>query len=180
MGWTYTNKGTKTAKQFMDAEFTSDKVRVLDSAVVGRTEYYAAVEVITNGKPEVVAVCAKLEYRPKDYYSFGYKDMDENMGPYMYQCPARILDRLSPTTNEYALKWRAANRQAVAQRASVPKVQDGTIVKFNTPIRFTTGETLDTFKVFKNGAKVRFGYVGSTFPAFRITRWQDRPFTVVG
>lgn len=42
----------------------------------------------------------------KDYYNFSYKDMDETVGPCYYDCPKSILDILSPTDSEYAIKWR--------------------------------------------------------------------------
>ena len=47
-----------------------------------------------------------LDYRPNEYYNIGYKDMEESEGPYYYNCPERILKLLTPTSNEYALRWR--------------------------------------------------------------------------
>lgn len=37
---------------------------------------------------------------------WGYKDMDEDMGPYESKAPRSLIKRLSPTTNEQALAWR--------------------------------------------------------------------------
>lgn len=37
---------------------------------------------------------------------FGYKDIDETMGPFYYDCPNVILKLLSSTDNEYAKTWR--------------------------------------------------------------------------
>lgn len=42
---------------------------------------------------------------------WGYKDMDETMGPNQSNCPKGILDLLSPTTSQYALEWRERCRR---------------------------------------------------------------------
>lgn len=49
---------------------------------------------------------------------WGYKDMDETMGPVPSEAPAMILDLLSPTTHPYALAWRARCRDHAVRRAS--------------------------------------------------------------
>lgn len=42
---------------------------------------------------------------------FAYKAMDESCGPYYYNCPKRILNKLSKTDNKYAQKWRQKSYQ---------------------------------------------------------------------
>lgn len=39
------------------------------------------------------------------------KTIPETYHPYYYKCPKKILNLLTPTTNEDALKWRAQCRQ---------------------------------------------------------------------
>lgn len=51
---------------------------------------------------------------------WGYKDMDETMGPHESEAPAQILDALSPTTSEYALAWRARCRDHAARPRRSP------------------------------------------------------------
>lgn len=45
---------------------------------------------------------------------WGYKDMDETMGPNEAQAPAKLLDLLSPTASEWAQKWRQRCRDNAA------------------------------------------------------------------
>lgn len=46
-----------------------------------------------------------------DPCNWGYKDVDETMGPYQTDFPVSWLSLLSPTDSEYALKWREAVRE---------------------------------------------------------------------
>jgi hypothetical protein len=68
---------------------------------------------------------------------FYYKDMSETMGPCYYDCPKSILKKLSPTTNQYALEWRAkclerAENLARANKmkTSLPALPVGSVIKF--------------------------------------------------
>lgn len=45
-----------------------------------------------------------------DPCNWGYKDVDETMGPYQTDFPVSWLDLLSPTESKYAVEWRAAVR----------------------------------------------------------------------
>lgn len=37
---------------------------------------------------------------------WGYKDMDETMGPYYYDCPVAMIDMAGPTPHKTAQDWR--------------------------------------------------------------------------
>lgn len=126
MGWLYFQKPQNVKKWFEDhlsgerREYHADKPwnecpiiahhKCLASSVGLKVAYAAVERTPTNGDPvEVFAVIFLLDYAPKEpVYSFGYKDMTESEGPCYTECPERILKLLTPTTNEYALKWRAA------------------------------------------------------------------------
>lgn len=111
MGWSYTTKprGQSVFQFFSDHWNREDKdgkgsFKVLDCAVKGRTAYMAC-ETIIDGVRQVFAAVCLISYS-KNVYNFGYKDMDESMGPYDCHCPASILEQLTPTTNQYAVEWR--------------------------------------------------------------------------
>jgi hypothetical protein len=90
MGWTF--MGDKPASA--DAYFREQlawRYTVLDSATVRLSEYYAAMR--DNDTGEVSGFVALIRW---DRDSFGYKDMNESMGPVIADCPARILDLLTP------------------------------------------------------------------------------------
>jgi hypothetical protein len=66
-------------------------------------------------KPIKVVVLALLA---QDQGRWGYKDMDETMGPYYFDCPKAVIEAVGPTDNEHALKWRAKVDEYHAQRAA--------------------------------------------------------------
>lgn len=125
---------------------------VLKSAMVGST-YYAAVQAlkrcagkdesenyiyedIPENEREAFAVVFLTSTDMKDHFNFSYKDMDESMGPYKYDCPKGILDLLSPTTNEYALKWRQLCYENHAKKKNpntLNKLPVGTSIKVTLP-----------------------------------------------
>ena len=120
MGWsyeTYYRSEGGMNKLFSDKcnyqKDNGDSGRIISSALVERTEFYAAYEVITNGERKVVALCFMINFTK---YEIGYKDMDETCGPYMFKCPEKILKLLTPTDNKYALKWREKNWEVINKR----------------------------------------------------------------
>ena len=122
---------------------------VLASSIVSST-YYAAVEAHgANGYHAIFAAVILTSTSNTRYggRSWGYKDMDENMGPYRYGCPARILDLLTTTDNDSANKWRASCREVLARRSKCKTLKAGMVIKLHHPMKFTDGAEIDTFKV---------------------------------
>ena len=125
MGWTSTmathhySNGRVNVKAEMDSlmnyENSSYKNQVLKSRMVGSI-YYAAIQSYDKSKEatEVFAAICKTSTRTSDGMEFGYKCMDETMGPGYYNCPKTILDILTPIDNEYALEWRQKCRETLA------------------------------------------------------------------
>lgn len=187
MGWTYTHKDEgESVKEFFSKEFgyanEKRKTRVLDCAVVCLREAYLAFEDmnLVDGTREVFAIVCALDYRPLDHWNFGYKDMDETMGPYYYNCPERILNLLTPTDNEYALKWRRKCREAVERRKKVAKIKNGDILEFEEPIVFQNGCKIRQLQV-KDKKKGLFKEPGRAWISFKLKRdaLANRPFRVV-
>lgn len=125
MGWLYMQSlsGFASPKAYLDDQFTyssgGSTARMLRSEVVGGRVYYAAVEMLKPSEPrQVFALVCLVDHNPRDPedYVFGYKDMSEDMGPIESDCPAAILDLLTPTTRQYALDWRARCRANAALR----------------------------------------------------------------
>lgn len=155
MGWTsyhatnYTNKGTVDRKAECDDYFTNSmnegRYIIKKSVLVGAT-YYAAIEtvkrtnkdtkqleVIPENERETWAAVLLTEVSNNDYYNFSYKDMSEDMGPLIYTCPASILNLLTPTACEYAIKWRAKCREYIEKKNSpnaLSKLPIGAIIRF--------------------------------------------------
>ena len=76
---------------------------------------------------------------------WGYKDMDETMGPNEAQAPIKLIDLLSPTTSQWARDWRQSCRDnaALASRTLKP----GDVIRLSEPLRFTDGSERQTFHV---------------------------------
>lgn len=113
MGWTFDHKDKEVKViDFFKERFFHDneksKGEVIDGGVKNfKTAYmaYKITDKITN-KFEIFALVCLLSYKPKDFYNFGFKDMDETCGPNESDCPEKIMKLLTPTDNEYALRWR--------------------------------------------------------------------------
>lgn len=156
MGWLYMQSlgGHQGPRAYLDDQFTysNERVRstVLRSALVRMRTYYAAVEQLrTDGEREVFAIVCLVRYNPRDRegYIFGYKDMDETMGPCEAECPVAILDLLTPTTSEYANAWRARCRVTVENRTKRPRLRNGWTVVFDEPLTFTNGASHQRLEV---------------------------------
>lgn len=156
MGWLYMQSlGSHSGpRAYLDDQFTytADSVRstVLRSALVRMRAYYAAVEQLRDGQlREVFAIVCLVRYNPRDRdgYIFGYKDMDETMGPCEAECPVAILDLLTPTVNAHATQWRARCRAAAEIRATRPRLRNGWTLVFDEPLAFTDGSRHQRLKV---------------------------------
>ena len=111
MGWLYMQSlgGHSGPRQYLDAQFTYEnngtRAQVLRSSLIKMRTWYAALELFRPDQArEVVGVICLVRYNPRDRegYVFGYKDMDETMGPCEAECPAAILDLLTPTDDQHA------------------------------------------------------------------------------
>lgn len=86
-------------------------------ALVGST-WYVAVRVQYASPEEARRQISLFELQADNSFVFaaviltqisggwGYKDLDETVGPVESRAPAAILDLLSPTTDNWALEWR--------------------------------------------------------------------------
>jgi len=192
MGWLYMSRaslgGHQSAKSYLDAQFTYERpqedggsrgLRVLASACPGNRVYYAAAQVIENGvggKVFAIICLVRWNSRDKEGYVFGYKDMEESMGPCEAHCPAAILDLLTSTTNQHALEWRARCRVNLALRAR--KLHDGDRIRLPEPMTFTDGHQALEFVVCKRGRRIILRDP-ETGGLYRISRLMERTWSLV-
>jgi len=180
--------GHPTAKAYLDAQFTYERagddggsrgLKVLASSCPGNRVYYAATQVMTDGVGgEIFAIVCLVKWNPRDKegYIFGYKDMEESMGPYEAECPAHILDLLSPTDNANAIDWRARCRARLERRGR--KLEDGDRIRLPSPQKFTDGYVGQEFLVSKLGRQLLLQDPDSG-RVYRINGFMDRPWTKV-
>ena len=123
MGWLFTQGATRAdiIEDLTREQVTDERVfRTLRKCFRGNT-MYALHE---SGKPGELKkwLCVYL-LQTDGKYGWGYKDMDETMGPYYFDCPVSYLDEADPPTSETAAKWREEVRKLAAERASKkPKI----------------------------------------------------------
>lgn len=124
MGWTWCNvteewkngKSTINRKRECDSYLTQEpheadgrwfpKMEVLKSAMVGSTYYAAVKTTYKDGSSKVWAAIFQTKTQCGQYFNFGYKDMDETVGPSECQCPKGILKLLTETDSQWAEEWR--------------------------------------------------------------------------
>jgi len=105
--------------------------------------------------------------------------MTETMGPREAECPAAILDLLTPTQSEYALDWRRRCREFTAWRASRPKLRDGDRLTFDEAIAFTDGSTHQSLTVSISPLRPRaIRLLAANGMLYRISGLRDRAFRV--
>lgn len=131
MGWTYTSKPESTE------QFLKDKLapfQVVAFSRVGNTIYAATTHPETG--EEIAAWVIRTASCKKDYpFEFGYKVMHESVGPYYHDCPKKILDMLTPTTEKWALEWR---QRCIENQKPKPKFKLKDVLTFAEPISFAS------------------------------------------
>lgn len=134
--YTLFGTGSMRAKDFVaSCVFTpgSDKCDLVDISVKGHVAYCA---VRVHATDVIFGLVVKLS---RDHGDWCYKDIDEGMGPHYYDCPARILDNLSPTDDETSLEWRRKCRKNIEAKRTRKRPSHGDTVTLDASIRFSDG-----------------------------------------
>ena len=185
MGWFYKDSlgGFDTPTQYLDDQFTGPgedhDYRVLRSSLVKMRRYYAAVEQTSriSGERRVSALLCLVDYNPRSRngHVFGYRSMGEESGPYEYDCPAAILDMLTPTDSEYARIWR----QKCRARLEKVRPKSGQVLVLAEPLKYADG-LRSRFTVVKSqtGRRRELRFVGEDGGFYRIPKLLDREFTL--
>jgi hypothetical protein len=171
MGWTSVHKENEKISEFFRYEFRHegdaiDDNRIVDCAVVHIHTAYIAYR---NKNNHIVCYVVLLRYNKNDYYNFSYKDMHECEGPCYYDCPARILNKLTSIDElrksgiygenilKYMEEWRNKCRSMLKDRVVSVKLNVGDKVKFADMISFRSGRSENVFTVYyKKGKRTIF------------------------
>ena len=158
MGWLYRHDPIDNPVAYLTDQYTHDgehrTYRVLAAARVTNTVYMAVkITEKTTGKSYVLAAVIMISNTRK--HGFGYKDMDETVGPCESACPDRIMRLLSPIEDipnpSYAVDWRArvvAHKKTVAElRTKRASLRPGSIVTLEREVSFRDGTTAATFRM---------------------------------
>ena len=185
MGWYYQpigGRSTADKDAFLRSEIEQiadtpgkPEIKVVKSAFVGSTWYAAVLIGIPDQTPYTVAY-VYLTQMGRDG-DFGYKPMDESVGPCEVDCPIGIMNLLTPIDQlpgvGYAADWRArvaaAREHKAGARRQRARIVSGTRLRFATPLRFTDGTSYDRFVAEAMSWRRR------TIIAFRPVDAEDRP-----
>ena len=165
MGWsTYYRAPGQTDREHFQGELR-EGLTILDSSTI-KNVFYAACREDQTG--EVFAL-VYLIHRQRGYYNFGVKALDETVGPADHECPARILDLLTPTESKWANEWREQCRKTIAAKAERreqnPKVKHGDSIRLANPLNFQGGHTAQEFRLRVDGRRRRWvGNPGTDSP----------------
>ena len=192
MGWTfYTDPSRITGRAAEKAEIArictqdneSIRQRPVHLSKVGSTWYVAV-----HSAPKPGCTLPQTSHVPDDdgayvfaaifliRYSqgcFGYKAMDECMGPNAARAPAALLKKLSPLTDPagYAATWRDRCRRF----ASIPKFNTGDVIRLGAAIKLSNGCQLTTLRqdsYHRRGRTYRFFHCVETGRQYRLCKAQ--------
>lgn len=113
-----------------NCESAEYKWEVIDSAIKGTTVYLAIRRTNkTTGEIEVWGEVCLTRWDPKGYFMI--KSMSEDMGPYYYDAPKHLLDKLTEPYNDSAREWRekCEEKRNAAQKSEIKKLPMGTKIR---------------------------------------------------
>jgi hypothetical protein len=117
MGWLYTEGQTR--RQLIDnltREWeTADRKGSTYKRYCSGNTLFTVTEIVNKHSGEIMRYIGVYLLQREQNYGWGYKDMDESMGPYQYGCPLSFFD-LVPDPGGYATEWRKRNRENHARR----------------------------------------------------------------
>lgn len=178
MGWTseyvrFKSKDTARIREHFECQWNNENFQIIDFSRVGNT-LYMAIEHIPKGN--VFAMVVRISFEGRLFY---WKDMEESMGPYYHDCPLRILKKLSPTDNTYALEWRKRCWEHHKNKKLKEPFRHGDILEFPYEIEFMDGYVAKKMILVKHGRATVFAPYDENrryttlFGAYRIRRWKS-------
>jgi hypothetical protein len=125
MGWLFCASSKDELVAYIEHDLSKvSGLTILGKAVRGSRLWYA---VKRGGEQYIVLYLTEGDRSQPTQWRWGYKDMDESMHPYYYDCPIGLLD-LTPQAIES--DWRKAVRAHHAKRKPCPKPESGQVVTY--------------------------------------------------
>ena len=158
MGWLYQRDPIDNPLAYLKAKYNYDcdthTLQTLDGGRVRNTIYLAVKSTDKKTRCSFVFAAVILISNTRKH-GFGYKDMDETMGPCECDCPQRIMHLLSPLDEiphpGYTAEWRARvaarHDERHQQRQRRNSLRIGSTVTLQTAVRFPGGATATAFCV---------------------------------
>lgn len=128
MGWTY-SYNWPTRKDLIKHLLVNEgsKYKAVRHCCVGN--HLWVVFEATLEEKTVRNICLfKMQFHTKDYPYWGYKDIDESMGPNEVTCPLSYIDMCTEPTSEYSHEWREEVRAYHRLRSRKLNIDDEIIL----------------------------------------------------
>ena len=127
MGWLYyKNSKDQLVKDLLDpAKYSS--ATITDHSLRGN---HLWVQIEKNDTKERLIVLFLLGSSGRTFQNWGYKDMDETMHPFYYDCPLRLIDTATEPLNESSAEWRNKVRTYWERKKSTSKPVCGMTVNY--------------------------------------------------
>lgn len=120
MGWLFGFRNTTQIKNELNAQ--RGNLTLVDQKMTNYGRHIWSLYQTPTGERFI-----NLDLCQKQGEDWGYKDMDETMGPYYYDCPLDLIRKAGPAKYEDARKWRELVEQYHARRSR--KLTVGTKVR---------------------------------------------------
>ncbi len=125
MGWTFHHNSTK-------AELVADIIQPTNTAPYRTLNHkLAGSELWTLMQKDGEAPVIVLFLLQKDGDNYGYKDMDESMGPYYYKVPQSFLDRAPVTCQSWRDRVAAQASLKALRAAKFASLKPGDLVRLD-------------------------------------------------
>lgn len=129
MGWLFSSNWGSRAEMIRHLtrpERFGEKFKLLRSCPVGNNHWYLVNKVATDRNFIGLDL---MKGGTKEYPGWGYKDLDESVGPSEVNCPLSLLrDAGLPEEVGDTIEWRARVRKYHADRKARPAPQAGMLV----------------------------------------------------
>ena len=135
MGWFYPYETTTRPSliaYLLRPERFGDKVELMRSSVKGNRHWYL-MRIKETG---LHVIGLDLMQGTRGQASWGYKELDESVGPFYYDVPITYLDAPADETVGSTAEWRARVRHYQAEQKS-KKPEAGGVVRFDDGREFT-------------------------------------------
>ena len=155
MGWSFMQGfARKEIIEHLTRETTDGKTtfRTIAQCCKG-TVLYTVQENETNVEGvKTRFVCVYLLQNGGRYDGWGYKAVDETMGPFQKTCPPKYFEIAGPTFDKTAQRWRKACIEAAAERKVKGSVKVGDTIVFKAGI--TIGQRSEKERIGQEKAVV--------------------------
>ena len=158
MGWSYGWNSKKELLEHIEGDnFYTPGYKAIKHRTIGNN-HWTLLET-PEGERTI-----SLELLSSYQGEWGYKGLDESMGPVETNCPLSLLNQATPTTDKWALEWRENVRAEHKTKSERPEYQAGQVWKHGNG---------NTYELLRSAGK-RKGWVANEIETGSIYRL---PFT---